>query len=260
MSVPPRPTSAAAVAAEAAAQPAHDAQKRVRAQLAAGAALPRIEPAPGVYVPALDSRLLCEVFAQRGPAGSADVLDVCCGSGVQGIAAALAGHRTVCVDSEHAAVRATARNARLNGVTLDVRQGDLFAPVRRRRFDVLLANPPYVPTPLGEEHAPWCDGGNDGRALIERIVREAPGVLRPGGRMWIVHSSLASIEATVVLLELLGFEANIVRRQTLTLGPVSRARIEHLRAGGHVRRGQRHEELAVIEAIWLGRSGLGFGC
>ncbi len=212
------------------------------------AAEPKIELAGGVYVPARDSRLLLETFAARGPLPRADVLDVCCGSGVLGIAAAMLGHRVVAVDIERESVTVTRRNALLNDVEIEACEGDLFAPVEGWRFDAVVANPPYVPTPEGDEHATWCDGGVDGRAVINRICREAPGVLREGGKLWLVQSSLASIEATTALLEWTGFRARVVAREPLALGPVSRARISHLHEHGHLPRGARYEELAVIEA------------
>lgn len=211
---------------------------------------PQIETPAGVYEPALDSRMLMEAVARRGPAPGSDVLDVCAGTGIQAIAAARLGHRAVAVDTERAAVIATRRNALINDVEIDVIEGDLFEPFTGWRFDAVLANPPYVPTPRGGEHASWCDGGPDGRTVINRICREAPGVLREGGKLWMVHSSLASIDATLTLLEWTGFTPKIVSRETLRLGPVSRARISHLRQHGHLAPGATHEELVVIEARW----------
>ncbi|MCA1646524.1 MAG: methyltransferase [Chloroflexi bacterium] len=74
----------------------------------------------------------------------ARVLDLGSGSGAAGIAAARQhGCRVVAVDVNPAAVRCTRINALLNDVAIDARQGDLFAPVRDERFDVVLFNPPY---------------------------------------------------------------------------------------------------------------------
>ena len=80
--------------------------------------------------------------ARRLPSG-ARVLDLGCGSGAIGLAAAKRGCSVVAVDINPSAVRCTRANALLNGVDLDVRQGDLFAPLAEERFDVVLFNPPY---------------------------------------------------------------------------------------------------------------------
>ena len=78
-------------------------------------------------------------------------LDLCTGSGVLAIAAARHGCRHVAaVDISRRAVAAAWCNARLNGVSVQSVRGDLFEPVRGRRFDLIVSNPPYVPTPAGE--------------------------------------------------------------------------------------------------------------
>ena len=71
------------------------------------------------------------------------VLDLGSGSGASGIAAARNGCSVVAVEINPSAVRCTRINALLNNVNVDVRQGDLFAPVTQERFDVVLFNPPY---------------------------------------------------------------------------------------------------------------------
>lgn len=77
-------------------------------------------------------------------------LDLCTGSGVLAIAAARHGCRHVtAVDVSRRAVIAARCNARLNGVSVNSVRGDLFEPVRGRRFDLIVSNPPYVPTQVG---------------------------------------------------------------------------------------------------------------
>lgn len=208
----------------------------------------QIEGATGVYVPAVDSRMLMEVFAERGPAPEAFVLDVCCGSGIQGIAAARAGHRVISVDSQTEAVRATRMNALLNDVELEAFRGDLFEPVDGWRFDAVLANPPYVPTPPGSTPTAWCDGGGNGRIVIDRICNHARRVLSRSGALWMVHSSLSDIPRTLQMLDQAGFSAQIVAREELELGPVSRSRMQYLTDGGFLEAHARVEELVVIEA------------
>jgi release factor glutamine methyltransferase len=208
-----------------------------------------IKGAPGVYVPDNDSRMLIETFAERGPAPEAFVLDVCCGSGIQGIAAARAGHRVIAVDSTSEAVRATRMNALLNDVEIEAFQGDLFAPVDGWRFDAVIANPPYVPTQPGSDHpTAWSDGGADGRAVIDRICTQASRVLGDRGRLWMVHSSLADIPLSLRMLETAGFDAQIVASEEVELGPVSLARQPYLVDSGYLEQSAHVEQLVVIEA------------
>jgi len=103
---------------------------------------------PGV----LNPRLMRsgEFFASQLNAGlvlrGTDVLDMGTGSGVCAIAAARHARRVVAVDINPAAVRCARVNALLNQLDerIEVTQGDLFAPVQGRRFDIVLFNPPFI--------------------------------------------------------------------------------------------------------------------
>lgn len=113
------------------------------------------------------------------------VLDLGCGSGAAGIVAAKHGAQVVAVDINPAAMRCTRVNALLNEVAVDVRQGNLFAPVQGERFDVVLFNPPYyrgVPRD-GLDHA-WRSPD-----VIERFSLQLPDHLTPGGYALLVLSS-----------------------------------------------------------------------
>src|SRR5947209_17071524 len=106
----------------------------------------RLLPLPGVFQPPSDAWMLIRYLEQERLAEGRRVLDVCAGSGVLAIAAALAGaSRATAVDISRRAVAAARLNARLNGVRVDAVRGDLFAPLRGRRFDLIVSNPPYLP-------------------------------------------------------------------------------------------------------------------
>lgn len=71
----------------------------------------------------------------------------------------------------------------MNGVTnVEVLEGDLFAPVAGRTFDRIVCHPPFEPA-IKWDYT-FSIGGEDGEAVIERIVREAPGYLNAGGRLY----------------------------------------------------------------------------
>lgn len=140
---------------------------------------------PGVYRPRSDSRLLAQAAASEVRRRDA-VLDVFTGSGFVAIAAARAGARRIdAIDVSRRAALCAAVNARLNGFKVEARRGDLFAPVGDRRYDLVTANPPYVPSadadlvPRGAARA-W-EAGADGRALLTRLIAAAPGVCGPAG-------------------------------------------------------------------------------
>src|ERR671933_274838 len=105
---------------------------------------------PGGFAPIRHSWLPAPARREAVVPG-ARVLDVCTGSGVVAVSAALAGGHVTAVDVSRRAVACAWLNARLNGTRLRALRGDLLAPVAGERFDVIAANPPYVPA---EDEAP----------------------------------------------------------------------------------------------------------
>jgi len=179
----------------------------------------------------------------------ASVLDLCTGSGVLAVAAALRGAREVtAVDLSRRAVMTARLNARLNGVRVRACRGDLFAPVGRAKFDAIVSNPPYVPgcEPPKSGLARAWEAGSDGRALLDRICAEAPAHLRPGGFVLLVHSEVCGTEATLEALRDGGLEAEVIARQRGRLGPLMSARVQALEQRGLLGAGQREEEVVVI--------------
>jgi release factor glutamine methyltransferase len=186
-------------------------------------------------------------------APGARVLDVCTGTGHLAVAAALAGaRRVVAVDISRRAVLAARLNARLNGVRVDARRGDLLAPAGGERFDLVVSNPPYLPAADGRIPArgparAW-DAGADGRALLDRLIAGAPRVLAPGGTLLLVQSSLCGETATLAALAAAGLSPRVVARRPGSLGPRLTARAPMLEARGMLPPGRRQEELLVISA------------
>jgi release factor glutamine methyltransferase len=158
----------------------------------------RIAVRPGVFVPRPRSEFLAGEAAAPLPA-DATVLDLCCGTGALGAAvlAARPGITLVAADLDPAAAECARRNLPRG---TEVVRGDLFDPVPERyraRFDLIVANAPYVPTdeiPLlpaearAHEAPAALDGGADGLHLHRRIAAEAPRWLAPGGRLLIETS------------------------------------------------------------------------
>ncbi|GAA1940114.1 DUF7059 domain-containing protein [Nocardioides marmoribigeumensis] len=115
----------------------------------------------------------------RRPVGRA--LDLGTGCGVQGLHLAAHARHVVATDVNRRALAVTRLNARLNGVTLDVREGSLYEPVRREEFDLVVTNPPFVVSPATGERLVYRDSGFPGDEMVRRVVTGAAEHLAPGG-------------------------------------------------------------------------------
>jgi release factor glutamine methyltransferase len=157
---------------------------------------------PAVLVPRPETELLVEAALAALPEGGS-ALDLCTGSGAIGVSLALErkGARVVATDLSAEALAVARENAAALGATLELLEGDLFAPLPAgQRFDAIVSNPPYVPTgelvglsrEVRREPAMALDGGPDGLALLRRIVAGAPRWLAPGGTLLLeMHESHA---------------------------------------------------------------------
>lgn len=216
----------------------------------------RLITVPGVFKPRSDSVLLAELAAARVRRGTT-ALDPFTGSGILAIAAARAGARATAIDVSRRAVACVQLNARLNGVRVTARRGDLFDPVAGQRFDLIVANPPYVPGPVdgpvrGAARA-W-EGGDDGRLLIDRLCDEVSGHLAPGGELLMIHSHVCGEEATTRRLAAAGLETEVIERRPGPLGPLMAGRREELERRGLLAPGADEEELLVWSARAAGRT------
>lgn len=123
------------------------------------------------------------------------ILDLCAGSGCIGIACALAfpdAHVDLAeLDSQ--AIEIAERNLRRHRVEdrVSIAAGDLFKPLKGRRYDLIVSNPPYVPlaewAALAPEyrHEPRraLEAGGDGMDIVARILKDAPAYLEDAGTL-----------------------------------------------------------------------------
>jgi release factor glutamine methyltransferase len=97
-------------------------------------------------------------------------------------------------------------------------RADLTAGIRGQ-FDLILFNPPYLPTKAGERMDDWLeralDGGESGREVIGNLVPDLPRILAPGGRVLLVVSEMTGVDGVLNLLRNTGFHPGIVREQVV---------------------------------------------
>ncbi|MGW4364385.1 HemK2/MTQ2 family protein methyltransferase [Nocardia takedensis] len=210
---------------------------------------------PGVYRPQADTWLLSRTLREAGLRHGVSGLDVFTGTGAVALALAEAGAAKVtAVDLSRRAALTARWNCARAGIAARVLHGDFAEAVRHRRFDVVTANPPYVPAPdgaIGGRGRAW-DGGHDGRALLDRLCAMLPDMLHPNGVALIVQSTLSDAERTLDDLRDRGLKAAIVARETIPFGPVMRRRAPWLAARGDIGADARTEDLVVIRGDRLG--------
>ena len=149
----------------------------------------------GVYPPREDTFLLLP-FARTPPRSR--VLEIGTGSGEIALTAARAGARVVATDLNRRALAPLRRRGVEEALDLEVVRADLARGLGR--FDYVLANPPYLPTPANE-HDPDAgtdlalDGGPDGTRVLARLIDELPGHLEPGGAACVLISSVQATDA-----------------------------------------------------------------
>lgn len=144
-----------------------------------------------VLVPRHDTEVLVQEAAKRC-IPSAKILDVGVGSGCVAVALAKAipGAEIYGVDISSKAVAVAARNAASNDTEVKFFVGSLFEPVEGMVFDLIVSNPPYIPSeeiqvlqPEVRDYEPRgaLDGGNDGLDFYRKIIPAAEGHLRSSG-------------------------------------------------------------------------------
>jgi release factor glutamine methyltransferase len=167
-------------------------------------------PAPydneDVYQPAEDTYLLQRAALAEAKAEDL-VLEIGCGSGFISQELTLRVARLIATDINPHAVRTA--NAR----GIEVIRADLFRGIKGR-FDLILFNPPYLPTPKEERTGQWIDyaldGGESGRQTIDRFLGDLAGHMRPAGRALLLISSLTGLSEVRRTAAAAGLTAEVV--------------------------------------------------
>lgn len=223
----------------------------------------RIACPDGVGPPTPYSLFLAEHIPEM-PGGT--VVDVGTGAGFLAIVARLRGAARVHVlDINPQAVSVALENAERNGVrdgVIPLPTGPSIIPLPAgETVDLVLCNPAQLPLPERDRADSPFYAGPDGRAMIEEVIRAAPGRLSPSGRLLMTHNSMTDVPASVRLMEELGLEPRVLGERSLELRPfIDRAWLDRL--GGvarglyEVRDGRAYETLYVLEAHLRGAAGV----
>ena len=189
--------------------------------------------ARGAQPPKAGSLLFCRhLRVQPGER----VLEIGAGTGLAAVLAARAGAHVIATDIRPEAVQCTRDNAARNAVAerVEVRLGDGFAPVAGLRFDLICTSPPQMPTPPERERddaeAAADNGGFDGWTLLERVIREAPAHLEPGGRLVLTLLGFLGIERAREGLRAAGLDPVVIARESHPFPRIGYERLDHLRA------------------------------
>lgn len=175
-----------------------------------------LEVTPDTLIPRPETELLVELALERLPEDhQAMVADLGTGSGAIALAVALERPqaRIVATDQSLATLIVARRNARrLNIASVEFRQGDWCAPLAGERFDLIVANPPYIAAAdpcwqAGElrfEPSRALIAGEDGLDALRAIIAAAPDHLKPDGWLLLEHGYNQG-EAAPALLQEQGF-------------------------------------------------------
>ncbi len=189
-----------------------------------------LEVSAATLIPRADSETVVEAALAAHPA-PCRVLDLGTGTGCL-LLAVLAERPAawgVGVDLSPAAAALAARNAAANG--LAARAAFLagnWAAALAGRFDLVLSNPPYIPSAdlaglmpevIAHEPARALDGGADGLAAYRRITAVLPGLLAPGG-MAVLELGIGQDASVPALARAAGLRVVALRPD---LGGVARA-------------------------------------
>jgi len=168
-----------------------------------------------VYVPAEDSYVLADnLLIEKGQS----VLEIGTGSGIVAMYASKLTDRITVTDINFDACELARKNFEANNIKgIEILFGNLFEPVKNRKFDVILFNTPYLPTEddevLDDTINYAFDGGLNGRKVIDLFLDEVGNHLNDGGIVQLIQSSLSGNDETLARLDELGFIAEIAEKE-----------------------------------------------
>lgn len=177
-----------------------------------------IELHPEVYEPAEDTFLLIDSLSIKK---GIFALEIGTGCGIIALECARIGANVVCTDINPYAVNLTKRNYKTNKSIIkgsfEVRKGDLFTPIKENElFDIIIFNPPYLPTKKGEliGGSGWFDvatnGGIDGLKFTKKYINNLENHLKKDGSAYFIFSSLSDSKKVEIYIKKRNFNFKVV--------------------------------------------------
>ena len=168
-----------------------------------------------VYIPSDDTFLLAENLEIKE---GQSVLEIGTGSGLVSMYASLLTDDVTATDINFNALELAEKNFKLNNInTIKLEFGDLFEPVKDKKFDVILFNTPYLPTDsddiIDDDLNYAFDGGLNGRKVIDRFINQVSNHLNDKGIVQIIQSSLSDNDRTLDMFDRNGFVAEIAESE-----------------------------------------------
>lgn len=170
---------------------------------------------PGVFHPALflSTPPLLDTIEKSELGTHSIVLDLGTGSGICAIFAALKGAQVTATDISPIAVRCTKANVIINNLEDRVRvlEGDLFQPIEKQRFDLVIFNPPYYEG----KSTDWAEYAWRGENVLHRFVEGLSAHLTPRGKALLSVSTELDPPAIKKKLRESGFETREIRKRKI---------------------------------------------
>ena len=168
-----------------------------------------------VYIPSDDTFLLAENLEIKE---GMSVLEIGTGSGLVSMYASLLTDDVTATDINYNALELAEKNFKLNNIdTVKLEFGDMFEPVKDKKFDVILFNTPYLPTDsddiIDDDLNYAFDGGLNGRKVIDRFINEVSNHLNDKGIVQMIQSSLSDNDRTLDMFDRNGFVAEIAESE-----------------------------------------------
>jgi len=171
---------------------------------------------PDVYDPAEDTYLILDVLDFNS---NDKIFEIGAGCGIIGLYCAKKGADVVCSDINPFSTDLVRENYERNKDkikgSIDIRQGDLFSVLQsKEKFDLIIFNPPYLPSKKEDLTGGWfdkaVDGGIDGLSAINRFIDGLSKHLEKGGRSYFIFSSLSDRKKLEKIISKNNFKSEVL--------------------------------------------------
>ena len=171
-----------------------------------------------VYPPEEDTFLIIDTIKEWNMENM-EILEVGAGTGLISIICAKKGAKVTATDIKEESILCTKMNAWRNNVKIEVKKGNLFEPVEGRKFDLIIFNPPYLPSDndvdkyLTREDKLDLVGGFKGNEIAIKFVKQLKKFLKRNGKALLIQSTLSNPRETMKTAEKYGLKTRIINQK-----------------------------------------------